>query len=188
MTIEELRHIIRACRNATNHTEFLIVGSQVVLGYKSDDEISIELKRSREADIVPIPPLQELSDIIDGVLGEESQFDKEFHIYAHGNDLNTAVFPDEWETRVNTCIIEGCKIHFPSLEDFAISKYIAGREKDLLFVKELWIAKLLDRDLLESLLDDLPNDKISLEKCDVVISRIKADIEKYATGEVPKLG
>ncbi len=182
MKIDELRHIIRACKNATNHTEFLIIGSQVILGYKSDDEISMDLKCSREADIVPIPPLQEVSNIIDGVLGEGSQFDKEFHIYAHSNDLNTAVFPEGWESRINACKIEGCKIYFPSLEDLAIAKYIAGREKDLLFVKELWKEDLLNRDILNSLLENIPQDKISLEKSNVVITKVKADIERYATG------
>ena len=188
MTIEELRHVIRACKDATHHTEFLIVGSQVILGYYSDKELNASLKKSREVDIVPIPNNQEISDIIDGVLGEFSPFDNTFNIYAHGNDLSTAIFPNGWKERINSVLIEGCTIHFPSLEDFAIAKYISGREKDLDFVREMWKAEYLDKDVIETLVKEIPNDRVSMEKINVTIKKIEADIEKYCCTTIPKLG
>lgn len=79
----------------------------------------------------------ELSDLIDGSIGEGSPFERQFGYYAHGVDETTAVLPKAWQQRLilisgeNTRHIRGWCLE---VHDLAISKLIAGREKDLDFV------------------------------------------------------
>lgn len=58
-----------------------------------------ELLVSMEADVYP-KNKAELSDLIDGSIGEGSSFQREFGYYAHGVDASTATLPDGWEQRL----------------------------------------------------------------------------------------
>lgn len=71
MTREELEHIIRASGDITDQYEFVIVGSQSILGAvpRPEDVFTV----SMEADIYPLRA-PELADRIDGAIGEGSQF------------------------------------------------------------------------------------------------------------------
>ncbi len=51
MTREQLEHIIRACAAITNQYEFIIVGSQSILGH--DPNPPSEFTASMEADVHP---------------------------------------------------------------------------------------------------------------------------------------
>lgn len=70
----------------------------------------------------------------DGAIGEGSRFHKEFGYYAQGVDQHTAVLPRRWRDRLvpvsnpNTAGVVGLCLE---VSDLAISKYIAGRPKDL---------------------------------------------------------
>ena len=69
MTREELEHIIRASGDITDQYEFVIVGSQSILGAvpRPEDVFTV----SMEADIYPLQA-PELADRIDGAIGEGS--------------------------------------------------------------------------------------------------------------------
>ena len=67
MTREELEHIIRASGDITDQYEFVIVGSQSMLGPVPNPEA--EFTMSMEADIYPLMA-PELADRIDGAIGE----------------------------------------------------------------------------------------------------------------------
>lgn len=71
MTREELEHIIRASADVTDQYEFMIVGSQSILGPVPNPEEVFTM--SAEADIYPLQA-PELADKIEGALGEGSQF------------------------------------------------------------------------------------------------------------------
>jgi hypothetical protein len=79
----ELEHIIRAAAAVTNRYEFVIVGSQSILGSVSNPPTECVL--SMEADIFPLGA-EELSGLIDGALGEGSPFHDQFGYYAQGVD------------------------------------------------------------------------------------------------------
>ncbi len=71
----DLEHIIRAAGSITQDDEIIIIGSQAVLGqYPHATEA---LLRSMEADIYPKNKHQ-LSDLIDGSIGELSPFHQTF--------------------------------------------------------------------------------------------------------------
>lgn len=71
MTRNELEHIIRASADVTNEYEFIIVGSQSILGSFPHPEAVFTM--SAEADIYPLKA-PELAEKIEGALGEGSQF------------------------------------------------------------------------------------------------------------------
>lgn len=98
MTREELEHIIRASADITDRYEFVIVGSQSMLGPVPSPEAVFTV--SMEADIYP-KDAPELADKIDGAIGEGSRFHETYGYYAQGVGPDTAILPSEWESRVH---------------------------------------------------------------------------------------
>jgi hypothetical protein len=137
MTRSELEHVIRAAGAIAGVTEIVIIGSQAILG--QFPEASGLLVRSTEADVFPLHH-PESADRIDGAIGEGSAFHEEFGYYAQGVDERTAILPVGWQARLirvenaNTGDKVGLCLE---VHDLAISKYIAGRPKDLEFNREL---------------------------------------------------
>ena len=81
MNREELEHIIRASADVTDQYEFIIVGSQSILGpVPNPPEV---FTMSAEADIYPLQA-PELAEKIDGAIGEGSQLHQTFGYYAQG--------------------------------------------------------------------------------------------------------
>ena len=98
MTREELEHIIRASADVTDQYEFIIVGSQSILGpVPNPPEV---FTMSAEADIYPLQA-PELADRIDGAIGEGSQFHQTYGYYAQGVGPETAVLPRGWIDRIH---------------------------------------------------------------------------------------
>lgn len=95
----ELEHIIRAASAITNQREIVIIGSQSILG--KFPNAPAHLLTSMEADVFPLKQPQ-LSDQIDGAIGERSMFHQTFGYYAHGVADNTAILPYDWQDRLIT--------------------------------------------------------------------------------------
>jgi hypothetical protein len=81
MNRRELEHIVRAAAGITGEKEFIIVGSQSILGKYPDAPRS--LRHSMEVDIYP-KDHPELAELISGCLGEYSPFHNTFNYYADG--------------------------------------------------------------------------------------------------------
>lgn len=81
MQRHQLEHIIRAAAGITGASEFVIVGSQAVLGQfpNAPDDLLV----SMEADVFSLRSAAD-SDLIDGSIGEGSPFHQTFGYYAHG--------------------------------------------------------------------------------------------------------
>ncbi|HXS94045.1 MAG TPA: DUF6036 family nucleotidyltransferase [Candidatus Limnocylindrales bacterium] len=149
MTRAQLEHIIRAAGAIANVQDLVVIGSQAVLGQfpNAPDELLV----SNEADVFPRGDAA-LSDVIDGSIGEGSPFQREFGYYAHGVDETTAILPDGWRDRLilvtgeNTRFVRGWCLE---INDLAVSKYAAGREKDLDFTRTLARYRLVTRETLE---------------------------------------
>jgi hypothetical protein len=144
VTREQLEHLLRASANvlrgngaAVSGNEFVIIGSQSILGQFPDAPPA--LTRSMEADIYPLHE-PGLADEIDGAIGEGSPFHESFGIYAQGVGPETAVLPQGWQQRlviVQTPATDPAIGLCLEVHDLAVSKYIAGRQKDLEFTREL---------------------------------------------------
>jgi hypothetical protein len=137
MKRSELEHVIRASGAIADDNELIIIGSQAVLG--EFPNAPVKLLASMETDIYP-KNKPELADLVDGSIGEGSFFHAEFGYYAQGVGPNTAVLPNGWEDRLiriknkNTNGVTGLCLE---VHDLAISKLVAGRTKDVEFVREL---------------------------------------------------
>ena len=161
MTRSELEHLIRAAGAIAGDQEIVIIGSQSVLGQYP--EAPVTLLTSMEADVFPLNR-PDKSDLIDGSIGEGSRFHEQFGYYAQGVSESTATLPRGWRSRLiavnnpNTCGITGLCLE---VHDLAISKYVAGREKDLEFTQSLAAHGLTKRaTLLERLNDTRVSDSL----------------------------
>ena len=132
----DLEHIIRAAGSIAQDDEIIIIGSQAVLGQYP--RAPAALLRSMEADIYPRNK-SHLADLVDGSIGELSPFHETFGYYAHGVGKDTVVLPVGWEQRLipvrneNTAGVTGWCLE---IHDLIVSKYVAGRERDLEFASE----------------------------------------------------
>lgn len=137
MTREELEHIIRASADVTDQYEFVIIGSQSMLGPVPNPERVFSV--SMEADIYPLD-FPDLADKIDGAIGEGSYFHETYGYYAQGVGPDTAILPRDWMRRVhrvqnrNTNDRVGYCL---DILDLFLSKAIASREKDREFCMAL---------------------------------------------------
>ena len=137
MKRSELEHLIRAAGKIAGDREIVVIGSQAVLGQFPDAPPA--LCRSMEGDLYP-KSKPELADKVDGAIGEASKFHEQFGYYAQAVAPDTATLPRRWQRRLvrvenaNTGGYAGLCLE---VHDLAISKYVAGREKDLEFTREL---------------------------------------------------
>lgn len=156
MKLHELEHVIRAAAGIADDSDIIVIGSQAVLGSIPDAPPSLLV--SVEADVIP-KNRPERAALIEGAIGEGSLFHDTYGYYANGVGYETAVLPKGWEERlvpvrsVNTGGATGWCL---DLHDLVLSKYAAGREKDLRFNGELARTGRLDRLLLLSRLKELP--------------------------------
>jgi hypothetical protein len=150
-----LEHILRAASAVSNEQELVVIGSQAVLGQFPDAPEALLM--SIEADLFP-RHAPDKSLLIDGAIGELSAFHQSFGYYAHGVDENTATLPNGWEERLvpiqneNTAGATGWCLE---IHDLAISKLVAGREKDLAFLRVLLRERMAEVPVLQERLSAL---------------------------------
>lgn len=93
----ELEHLLRASSGITGAKDFVIIGSQSVLGKHPD--APKELRRSMELDIYARDN-PDLRVEIERNLGELSRFNETFGYFADGVGPDTALLPTDWESRL----------------------------------------------------------------------------------------
>jgi hypothetical protein len=151
----DLEHILRASKEITGETEFIVLGSQSILGPYPD--APRELRASMEADLYP-RRRPDLSALIEGSLGELSPFHGTFGYFADGVSPDTATLPAGWENRLiplsnhNTGGATGWCLE---PHDLVFSKLAARREKDMAFVSALLRHKLVRPSRLRKLIDSV---------------------------------
>lgn len=154
MKKSQVDHVLRAAREHSGGKEkFIIIGSQSLHGKHPDivDDILV----SREVDLF-IPGSEAITHLLNAI-GEGSRFHETFGYYADPVGENTAVLPKGWKARLVNLPpgdTHGARGLCLDPHDLAISKYIAGREKDRIFTSALVRMRLLDRALLHERLVD----------------------------------
>jgi hypothetical protein len=144
MKRSQLEHVIRAAGTVADDTDIVVVGSQAILG--QFPEAPASLLTSMEADVYP-RNLPERAELVDGTLGEGSMFHETFGYYAQGVGPKTATLPAGWEARLvrvfgpGTHGITGWCLE---IHDLLVSKVVAGRPKDLDFLRAALSAGLAD--------------------------------------------
>ena len=162
MNIKQLEHVLRACSGISECREIIVIGSQALLATHPD--APEELLRSMEVDCYPLDDPAK-ADLIDGSIGELSPFHETFGYYAHGIGPETAALPTGWRGRAvrleneNTGGAVGLCL---APEDLAVSKLLAGRAKDVEFVRGMLRAKIITEAGLRSVAAELNPDQAAL--------------------------
>jgi hypothetical protein len=165
MNRSQLEHIIRASGSIANDDEIIVLGSSSVFAQFPD--LSDNFLISIEADIFP-KNRPEMSDTIDGCIGELSPFHQSFGYYAHGVSRETANnLPEGWDERlvpVNNEHTAGVTGWCLEIHDLVAGKYVSAREKDLAFVRAAIRQGIVNREDLLSRIQDLRVDDASKER------------------------
>jgi uncharacterized nucleotidyltransferase DUF6036 len=156
MTRQQLGHIIRAAGSITDEKVILVLGSQSILG--SVENASGKLLLSMEAHVFPLKA-PDKTELINGSIGEISQYHETFGYYAHGIQPDSCPLPLGWEKRLasiqneNTNGIIGLCL---GADDLACTKLAAGRPKDLDLVTEMIATGVVNPNRLSKMIRDLP--------------------------------
>lgn len=176
MNREQLEHILRAAGAITGRREWVIVGSQAILGAVPDAPPEITV--SEELDLYA-PGDEHASDLLDGSIGERSPFHETFGYYAHGVGAETATLPKRWRDRASIIRSEGTEGVSglcPHPSDLAISKLAAWREKDREFIAALLRHHLTTANEIEKRLPELD---------DATAARIRIRLRTALAGQGP---
>ena len=101
--------------------------------------------------------------MVEGSLGQGSQFHRAFGYYADGVDFRTAIAPTGWQERLVSFATPGCgdgRGWCLERHDLAAAKLAAGRQKDYEFVGALLDVDLLDLTVVTERLELLPRDRV----------------------------
>ena len=192
MRRKDLEHLIRAAAAITDQYEIMVVGSQSILG--AVPNAPDLLLQSMEADFYPLHR-PDLSDLIDGAIGEGSPFHDKFGYYAQGVGPETATLPSGWEERVVKVQNENTDLRIGYCldpHDLAASKLAAGREKDWQFVDLLLQHQIVDPATLEARIAMLPVPSTTSERLKIWVSakasRLKSRDDDSGSRFVPPGG
>ena len=183
MTRIQLEHIIRAASHISADTEIVVIGSQAI--HAQEMKLPPIAFLSQEADVYPLNH-PERADDIDGAIGELSAFHRTHGYYAQGVSPQTAILPDGWKQRLvrlsnpNTGGATGLCL---DVHDLVLSKYVAGREKDVTFNRALVLHGCVKRRTLIGLVRKLPvDDRVKID----IVNRIKSDFATANPRRAPR--
>ncbi len=155
MKKQQLDHVLRAAGRITGEKQFIIIGSQALHAKFAD--LPDDILTSSEVDLIAKghPDRTEWLNAI----GVDSPFHEQFGYYADPVDEATAVLPKGWKGRLINLPAgdtEGVRALCLDPHDLAIAKYVARREKDLVFTSELARRRIVTRKRLFELLEQTP--------------------------------
>lgn len=151
-------HVLRSAGRITGERQFVIIGSQALHGKHPD--VADEILTSHEVDIIAYRHPEKTEWL--NVIGVFSHFHNEFGYYADPVDPGTATLPRGWKARLvnlppgDTDGVRGLCL---DPHDLAIAKYVANREKDRIFTRELARRGIIQQNRLLELLDKTKVDK-----------------------------
>src|SRR6266850_5858811 len=155
MKKQHVDHVLRAAGEITGEKQFIIIGSQALHGKYPDAADAIV--RSFEVDLVAAKNADRTELL--NVIGQDSPFHEAHGYYADPVDETTAKLPKGWKGRLvnlpqgDTGGVRGLCL---DPHDLAIAKYVARREKDLQFTREIARRGYIQRRRLLELLDITP--------------------------------
>lgn len=161
MKRHELEHVLRASAAITNDTSFVVIGSQAVL--LPFPNAPTELLLSNEVDLYPAMH-PEHADLLDGAIGQLSVFHDTFGYHADGVGPDTATMPTDWMQFAKLYYIGDLTAVSPDLHDLAVSKCVAGRDKDAVWVAALLRHRMIDSKRLQERLRALDSAKYPVER------------------------
>ena len=165
MKKDEFEHIIRAAGDIADVEEIIVIGSQAIHAQFPDIEKQLKQLQlshildtadvtavvgSMEVDLF-IPNETRKTNLVNGTIGEMSDFHDTFGYFADGVDITTATLPKDWEKRlIKVCNsnTKGITAYCLEIHDLLIAKLTAGRAKDLNFFRAMIKAELINKEIL----------------------------------------
>jgi hypothetical protein len=147
----QVDHVLRSAGRITGEKRFVIIGSQSLHGKFPD--LADEIVRSAEVDLIASRHVARTDWL--NAIGQDSTFHEEFGYYADPVDEMTATLPNGWRSRLVTLPpgdTDGVSALCLDPHDLAIAKYVAGRDKDRVFNRELAARAITSRERLLELL------------------------------------
>jgi len=171
----EFEHVLAAAAAVSGHDELVVIGSQAILG--SHGQPPESMLHSLEVDVYPLND-PGAADLIDGALGDGSQFHLAYGYYAHGVGPETAKAPRGWQERLvmrkiprrvtsKRAAVAWCL----EAHDLVLSKCVAGRDRDWDYAAEALKAGIVQADVLLARLPGLS-----------VAEEVREHIEKMLRG------
>ena len=188
MRVEELEHLVRAAAEMTGRYEFVIVGSQAILG--SHPNAPAVFTMSNEADMYVFNDdnVDDLSTELEGSLGDGSAFHETHGFYAQGVDPTTAKLPSSWQSRVTRLQSRGTNgrvAYCISPVDLFLSKCAANRDKDREFNIALLEHGYVTAAEAASLVHEMPIDEAWRSRITLLIGRLVQAVDGRAQDASP---
>jgi hypothetical protein len=160
MQRNKVDHVLRAAASITGHKAFVLIGSAALIA-RIKGPTPAGMLMTQEVDIYAsdVDNVEELSDMIDGSIGQNSPFHTSFGFYADGVSPETAKMPSDWmdrATKYSSPACEGVTAIVPDENDLALAKLVAWREKDIDWLRAGVVHRILSLDVMESRLDRMP--------------------------------
>jgi hypothetical protein len=155
MKKQQVDHVLRAAGVITGEKQFIIIGSQSLHGKYPD--APDDIMRSFEVDLIAAKNADRTEWL--NAIGQDSPFHEAFGYYADPVDETTAKLPRGWKGRLvnlpegDTGGVRGLCL---DPHDLAIAKYVARRDKDRQFTRELARRGYVKRPRLLELLEATP--------------------------------
>jgi hypothetical protein len=157
----QFEHVIAAAAQVTGLEEFIVIGSQAILGSVTGDPPE-ELLESMEVDMYPKADPDRANEI-DGVLGDGSWFEASHGYYAHGVGVLTAKVPVGWEERLvrveippRVASTQKAVAYCLERHDLVLSKCVRGDKRDWDYARTAISSGLVDVAELRRRVPDLP--------------------------------
>jgi hypothetical protein len=143
----DLFELVRQIKQIAPEEIPIIVGSQAV--HVITQILPEIVQQSIECDFLLASEKSETRAEINKKLGVFSSYQLEHGFYADALGLATVILPTGWQERLQKFEDENGNViaYVAEIHDIAISKLIAGREKDFLFLKELFVREFIEIDV-----------------------------------------
>lgn len=173
MRKSDLFELIAAIKFLAPDETPIIVGSQAVhLVTNFPPEI---VQQSIECDFLIAGGKSEIRAVINKKLGVFSQFQIEHGFYADALGLATVILPEGWKERLQNLEDESGNViaKVAEIHDIAVSKLIAGREKDFVFLKELFLRECIFIEIFlerAELIKEMPQSEILIPRLENLVN------------------
>lgn len=130
----DIEHIMRAVSGISGQAAFVLMGAGAVIAQLRTTPLSLMGTRELDVYASDADDIDEVSTLIDASIGEGSLFDETFGYHAHGIGPTTAILPRGWQARAKEITwpsLPGVTCLCPDVDDIALSKVCAWREKDV---------------------------------------------------------
>jgi hypothetical protein len=147
MRREQIAQVLRAAKDISNHTEYVIAGSLSVLGLVETPPEMMSM--SIDIDFYPLRDPGRAEEIA-FALGEDSDWHQRHAFYLDPIHPELPVLPTGWRERLVAHEMGGVTAYFLEVNDIAVSKYARSAPNDFRWIEAGYNAGLLNLDTIKA--------------------------------------